>query len=114
MAFVLKTYQQRCLDELARYLRRTWELQDADAAFREQGRRDYHHVEALKGLPYVCIRVPTGGGKTVLAAHAIDIAASNLLRSDRVLVLWLAPTTQIVEQSHRAHLISHRQNPIPD
>lgn len=102
MAFVLKTYQQQCLDELARYLRRTWELQDADTAFYEQTRRPYHQVEALKGLPYVCVRVPTGGGKTVLAAHAIGIAASNLLRAERVLVLWLAPTTQIVEQTLRA------------
>lgn len=102
MSFVLKTYQQQCLKELAKYLRRAWELQDADAAFREQVHRDYHHVEALKGLPYVCVRVPTGGGKTVLAAHAVGITADNLLRAERCLVLWLAPTTQIVEQTFRA------------
>ncbi len=102
MAFVLKTYQQRCLDELAKYLRRTWELQDGDTAFYEQTRRPYHHVETLRGLPYVCIRVPTGGGKTVLAAHAISIAATSLLRVERALVLWLAPTTQIVEQTFKA------------
>jgi len=60
-------------------------LQDADTAFYEQTRRPYHHVETLKGLPYVCVRVPTGGGKTVLAAHSIGIAASNLLRTERVL-----------------------------
>jgi len=102
MAFVLKTYQQRCLDELSRYLHRTWELQDADTAFYEQTRRPYHHVETLRGLPYVCVRVPTGGGKTVLAAHAVGIAARDLMRIDRVLALWLAPTTQIVEQTRKA------------
>ena len=71
-------------------------------AFYEQTRREYHHVETLRGLPYVCVRVPTGGGKTVLAAHAVGIAAENLLRADKCLVVWLAPTTQIVDQTLRA------------
>ena len=102
MAFRLKVYQQRCLDELAGYLRRTWELQDAGSAFYEQTHRTYHHVESLRGLPYVCVRVPTGGGKTVLAAYSVGIAAENLLRADRCLVLWLAPTTPIVGQTLKA------------
>jgi type III restriction enzyme len=102
MAFALKIYQQRCLDELAKYLRRSWELQDADTAFYEQARRAYHHVEILRGLPYICVRVPTGGGKTALAAYAVGIAAENLLRAEKCLVLWLAPTTQIVEQTLNA------------
>jgi len=99
MAFELKIYQRRCLDELAKYLRRTWELRDTDTAFYEHARRTYHHVETLRGLPYVCVRVPTGGGKTALAAYAVGIAAENLLRSDKCLVVWLAPTTQIVDQT---------------
>jgi len=97
--FALKIYQQRCLDELAKYLRRTWELQNAKVAFEEMVPRRYHDVETLKGLPYVCVRVPTGGGKTALAAYAVGIAAENLLRTERCLVLWFAPTTQIVEQT---------------
>jgi len=97
--FELKPYQKTCLGKIAEYLHRTYELQDADTAFYEQTRRAYHHVKALKGLPYVCIRVPTGGGKTVLAAYSVGIAAENLLRTERCLVLWLAPTTQIVEQT---------------
>ena len=99
MPFALKIYQQRCLDELAKYLRRTWELQNAKVAFEEMVPRRYHDVETLKGLPYVCVRVPTGGGKTALAAYAVGIAAENLLRTERCLVLWFAPTTQIVEQT---------------
>jgi type III restriction enzyme len=102
MAFDLKKYQRRCLDEVAKYLRRSWELKDADTAFYEQTRRAYHHVEILRGLPYVCVRVPTGGGKTALAAYAVGIAVENLLRTERCLVLWFAPTTQIVEQTLNA------------
>ena len=99
MAFTLKKYQKICLGDIAKYLQRTRELHDADTAFYEHTRRKYHHVETLKGLPYVCIRVPTGGGKTALAAYSVGIAAENLLRAERCLVLWLAPTTQIVEQT---------------
>jgi len=102
MGFELKVYQRRCLDEVGSYLRRTWELADADTAFYEETRRSYHPIEGLRGLPYVCVRVPTGGGKTVLAAHAVGIAAENLLRADKCLVVWLAPTTQIVDQTLRA------------
>jgi type III restriction enzyme len=100
--FQLKDYQQRCLDELAQYLRRVIAHGRADLAFYEQTGRAYRPVHALPGLPYVCVRVPTGGGKTVLAAHSVGIAAKELLRQDRCLVLWLAPTTQIVEQTLRA------------
>ena len=102
MPFELKEYQRRCLDELAAYLRRTVQLDNAGTAFYEATERPYAHVKALPGLPYVCLRVPTGGGKTVMAAYAVGIAAKEFLRIDRCLVLWLAPTTQIVEQTLKA------------
>ena len=99
MPFELKKYQKRCLDEVAKFLRRTWESQNAKVAFEEMVPQHYHDVGALKGLPYICVRVPTGGGKTALAAYSVGIAAEKLLRAEMCLVLWLAPTTQIVEQT---------------
>ncbi len=102
MPFMLKQYQERCLKELEAYLRRTHELQNADTAFYEHTHRPYCTVEALPGLPYVCIRVPTGGGKTVMASHSVGITCKQLLRSERCVVVWLAPTTQIVEQTLKA------------
>jgi type III restriction enzyme len=102
MAFELKPYQKRCLRELERYFRRTTELDNANTAFYEQVNRKYNPITGLEGLPYVCVRVPTGGGKTALAAYSIGVAAKNLLRTERCLVLWLAPTTQIVEQTYNA------------
>jgi len=103
MPFVLKDYQRRCLDELQQFFRRFVALRSARLAFEEDPKRGhYHDVRALPGLPYVCVRVPTGGGKTVLAAHSVGITAKELVRQDRCLVLWLAPTTQIVEQTLKA------------
>jgi type III restriction enzyme len=97
--FELKQYQRRCLDELAAFLQKTLELGSPKRAFENQVHRSYRDVAALKGLPYVCVRVPTGGGKTALAACAVGKAAKNLLRIERCIVLWLAPTTQIVDQT---------------
>src|ERR1700693_6304336 len=56
----------------------------------------------LRNIPYVCIRVPTGGGKTLMAAHAVPIAARRYLAREYPLVLWLAPTNTIVGQTLRA------------
>ena len=50
-------------------------------------------------MPYVCVRVPTGGGKTLLACHSIGIIASELLRVDRSVVLWLVPSNTILTQT---------------
>ena len=49
-------------------------------------------------MPYGCIRLPTGGGKTLLAAHAVKLAADYVER-EFPLVLWLAPSTMIAEQT---------------
>jgi type III restriction enzyme len=104
----LKEYQQRSLDTLRDYFRLSQKLGDVDDAFYRLTRETYgqgipyHAVEGLPGLPYVCIRIPTGGGKTLVASHAVGIAASELLRSDHALVLWLTPSNVIRDQTLRA------------
>jgi len=104
----LKEYQQRALDWLSAYLRRCQSSRDADEAFYHITRQTfgrgipYTPVDELPGLPYVCLRIPTGGGKTLVACHAVAIAAHELLHSDRPLVLWLTPSNAIREQTIQA------------
>ena len=106
--FQLKEYQRRCLEELAEYFRRIIAFQGVTdkpekMAFEEKdGRAPYQQVKELPGLPYVCLRVPTGGGKTVMASHAVGVACKEYLLAERCLVFWLAPTTQIVSQTIKA------------
>ena len=113
--FQLKSYQQRCLDDLSAYFRRIMALRAASGtpekdAFNEiEGRAPYQEVKGLPGLPYVCIRVPTGGGKTVMASHAVGRACKEYLCAERCLVFWLAPTTQIVSQTIDA--LNNRRHP---
>lgn len=98
----LKHYQEECLDALTRYLRGVSQHGRADTPFAEITGRDYltsSLPEELRGVPYVCLRVPTGGGKTLIAAHAVPIVTSELLRAEHSIVLWLAPSKAIVEQT---------------
>jgi type III restriction enzyme len=104
----LKTYQQRSLDALSAYFRNTKQFGDANIAFYATTKElmgqgvNYHEVEELPGLPYVCLRVPTGGGKTLMACHALGIVAREFLGVDYPFVLWLTPSTTIRDQTIRA------------
>ena len=107
--FTLKSYQLETLATLRRYLEKTVELGDADTAFYAITKRSYVPPPSLPGLPYVCLRVPTGGGKTVLAAHTVAIAADSFLRTDTPTVLWLVPSQTIREQTLAS--LQDRANP---
>ncbi|UYO43215.1 DEAD/DEAH box helicase family protein [Rhodopseudomonas palustris] len=65
-------------------------------------RGDYTALEALPGVPYVCLRLPTGGGKTILGAHAVGIARDAWIEKDHPVVLWLVPSNTIRLQTVEA------------
>ena len=56
----------------------------------------------LPDVPYVCLRLPTGGGKTILGAHAVAIARDAWVEKDWPMVLWLTPTKTIRRQTAEA------------
>jgi len=95
----LKSYQVQTLGALRKFLEKTVERNSANLAFYEMTNRPFEPVPSLPGLPYVCLRVPTGGGKTILAAHSVAIAADSLLLTDTPTVLWLVPSQTIREQT---------------
>jgi type III restriction enzyme len=45
------------------------------------------------------LRVPTGGGKTLLACYAAGLAMNELLHAERSVVLWLVPSNTILDQT---------------
>jgi len=110
MRLELKGYQRDCLNRLGQYLRRAREIGNTDTAFWEMTTRNPTPApEGLTGMPYVCFRVPTGGGKTLMAAHAVKPVVREWLQRERGVVLWLAPTTKIVEQTLEA--LKDRRHP---
>ena len=53
-------------------------------------------------LPSFCLKIPTGGGKTLLAVKAIDLVNAHYRRRQTGLALWVVPTTQIYNQTLQA------------
>ncbi|MDR0800594.1 MAG: DEAD/DEAH box helicase family protein, partial [Endomicrobium sp.] len=99
--FILKQYQQRTLDTLTSFLKKA-RIFGTETAFEEYATKPnkiYEPIAELPLTPYICLRLPTGGGKTYLAANAVKIAAQNYLDKDFPIVLWLTPTTIIKEQT---------------
>lgn len=104
----LKQYQEQLLDAFGRYLSRCRELKDPAAAFAESTLAhfghslSYHPLPGAAMTPYVCLRVPTGGGKTRIAGQAIKRVNDHFLPTEYALVLWLVPSDPIREQTLRA------------
>lgn len=57
---------------------------------------------AERAIPNVCLKVPTGGGKTLLAAAAIGRVTGSYLRRHTGLVLWIVPNEAIYRQTLKA------------
>jgi type III restriction enzyme len=104
----LKDYQERVLDSLREFFRVAAQTGNPATAFRDVTQRTYFngapyiHVSASgldEMMPYVCLRVPTGGGKTLLACYATGLAQREFLRAERAVVLWLVPSNTILDQT---------------
>lgn len=58
------------------------------------------HASSLSPeMPYVCLRVPTGGGKTLIACYGVGIAKDELLHAECAVILWLVPSNTILDQT---------------
>jgi len=109
----LKPYQKSVLNDLRRYLTYVAQPLNAGVAFQKfweehpSGKiipRIGTALEPYKSLklgnvPNVCIKVPTGGGKTFIGCHALstifDFYATNKPRT----IVWLVPSDAIHEQT---------------
>lgn len=107
--FRLKNYQETTLEVLENYLNAA-RIVGAKMAFEQVAKdnpgvlfRSYQPLsDGTYETPYVCLRLPTGGGKTLLATYAIQKAAQSYMDTDCPLVLWVVPTSTIKEQTLNA------------
>jgi len=110
---ILKSYQKDTLAVLRKFLE-ACRLSGPTAAYKhivedpDQKRRlgryaaDYKELDGLPNVPYACLRLPTGGGKTLLAARSIAVARDAWLEKDYPTVLWLVPSNTIRAQTVEA------------
>jgi len=59
-------------------------------------------------IPNICLKVPTGGGKTLLASAAIERINVDFLERNRGFVLWVVPSDAIYKQTLKA--LSNREH----
>ena len=105
----LKTYQSQVIQDLRQYLATLADIQHLENAFRDYwAERGVTGMAAYKntipGVPHVCAKVPTAGGKTYIAVNALQpifdaLSAANPQRPK--FVVWLVPSLTILEQTAR-------------
>ncbi|MDE0357211.1 MAG: DEAD/DEAH box helicase family protein [Gammaproteobacteria bacterium] len=103
--FVAELAKWRAEDEEARKHNPNWGSDWVQRAWRKTvAGRSYHPRRNGLGerLPTFCLKIPTGGGKTLLATRVIDLVNAHFRHSRRGLVLWIVPTTQIYNQTLKA------------
>ena len=104
----LKKYQKRVITDLTDYLAQLNEqptLGDAYAAFWQSrqipvgsdGIPGYQNI--VDGVPHVCYKVPTGGGKTFLACASVKPIFQALPAQRSRAVVWLVPSEAILTQT---------------
>lgn len=60
-------------------------------------------------IPNVCLKIPTGGGKTLLGTIAVDRINSEAFKTQAGLVLWVVPSDAIYSQTWRT--LANREHP---
>ena len=91
--------------DLRDYPRAAWQrLAEAGGVADTAGQYVSRTDDAGRPIPHICFKVPTGGGKTLLAA-----AALQRLHRQTGLTLWLTPTNAIYQQTKAA--LKNREHP---
>lgn len=103
----LKIYQKRVMKNLSSYLdflndydmneawKRYWAEQDVTVGL--GGVPQYK--DEIKGVPHICFKVPTGGGKTFMACSSLKTIFEKMPMDKPKVVVWLAPSDAIIEQT---------------
>ena len=104
----LKTYQKDVLKKISSYMKclndstgifsawkKYWDEQDISIGL--DGVPAYK--DTITGVPHVCAKVPTGGGKTYLGCAALKRIFDEMPTSKCKVVVWLVPSEPILNQT---------------
>jgi len=114
--FAPKIYQSQVLESIETFFKACHQWPTAPTAYADTTGRlwgralSYNPLPDFRpDMPYFCLRIPTGGGKTWLAAKSVALVNTHLLRSEHSVILWLVPSKPIRDQTLRA--LKDRQHP---
>ena len=122
----LKDYQEKALETLSSYLTVLKAAQEKEARqnkalakegdgpldedWPKQGWKNFQKGRSLaewqnrldgcgRPVPNICLKIPTGGGKTLLGVHAVERINGEFFRRNNGLVLWVVPSEAIYSQT---------------
>lgn len=104
----LKNYQKKVMRNLSAYMeavnnsvgltsawKNYWQAQDISVGF--GGVPVYNN--AIDGVPHICMKVPTGGGKTFMACASVKKIFDAMPLDKPRVVVWLVPSDPILVQT---------------
>lgn len=62
-----------------------------------------------RAIPNICLKVPTGGGKTLLAACALERIQTDYFKRQTGFILWVVPSDAIYRQTWKQ--LANREHP---
>lgn len=108
----LKNYQQASINDLERFLSAIQETKNVSAAFDSfwmnhpltpvqpiPGNAIEPYKNNIPGVPHICFKVPTAGGKTFIACNAIKTIYDAFHFNSNKAVVWLVPSITILDQT---------------
>ena len=100
----LKKYQKNSIEKLREYLKEV-QKDGPKKAFNNITSEDApKYKESFFGyVPFICMKIPTGGGKTLVGCHALPEIFNTVLKNkmERGIVLWFTPSEAIKTQTLR-------------
>ena len=103
----LKSYQKKVIADLTRYLELLNDTKSDAAAFHLFWQEKSalilgRYQNVIPGVPNLCFKVPTGGGKTFIACNAVRPIFDALPATKTKAVVWLVPSDAILTQTAKA------------
>ena len=115
----LKKYQQDTIADLERFLEKIQETKNVKDSFSKfwmqhpktpltpsVGTAIEPYKNNISGVPHICVKVPTAGGKTFIACNALKTIFDAFDYDKDKAVVWLVPSITILDQT-----ILHLKNP---
>ena len=106
----LKTYQKQVMRDLSAYMNAVNKSENLFSAWRNYwfdkdvgvgagGVPRYNN--AINGVPHICMKVPTGGGKTFMACASVRKIFDAMPLNKPKVIVWLVPSDSILTQTIR-------------
>lgn len=101
---ILKDYQAQAIKHLEEFLQLLDDNSISDAFAKFWSAHDVNapaYQNSIPHVPKVCLKVPTGGGKTFMATASLKVIFDAMPAAQSKVVVWLVPSETILTQTYK-------------